>query len=726
MPPKRKAAPRKTKAQAAAEAKAQAEAQAAAAEAQAVEEANVASEAVAQEEKEEETVTVKTTTMTTETVITTTTTVITTEDEPENDSNSKKKELEDVSEMPEKKKTSRSKRKAKDEEETVVEATATAEEQQTPVTPSDQDTEMKEVEAESSSSASSSSAPAPAKANGAPLSMAERMEKLKGLRQKMNASKQANRTDLMAEHQKSKVNHREEAKKARAREAAEEMIAKQEAEEAGEDYERSQFWNYSAESVERWNEKQEAKRVRMDNKFTDWDQMNHKKYLKQVGELKPNLAAYNAKKEAAMHVNEDGELVVASDSGFYRDANSVAFLSDTKPNTLAVDRLAADVVKQIEARSKFSKRRAHKEDEDVNYINDANQRFNQKIARFYDKHTKEIRDDFERGTALATKDKKSEKLGRSDGDASGTDDTNDHDSNSGSDEDEEESDVYEVEKVVGHRREQAAGGGGNVLFYHIKWKDYPDSDSTWEISSQVFCKDMVDEYWKQYLDLGGKKTDPYGDLKKQTSSLLSLNGKRKLDPSSSSATHSGKGGSKSGKASGRSGSISEEPLLPDLSPLVKSSSAAAVATTARGAQGGTQSTSFKRARTNSPERQQSTMVTISTSATSTLTASSTVAKSSRKESVPRKLTSVGPVLITDENWTPPDNWNTWDDHVERVEAIETRSLDRHDKSTMFVHLRWKTGNRFTLHPLSEIHIKAPHKLIEFYERHLQFQESSNA
>lgn len=72
----------------------------------------------------------------------------------------------------------------------------------------------------------------------------------------------------MAEHQKSKVNHREEAKKARAREAAEEMMAKQEAEEAGEDYERSQFWNYSAESVERWNEKQEAKRVRMDNKFT--------------------------------------------------------------------------------------------------------------------------------------------------------------------------------------------------------------------------------------------------------------------------------------------------------------------------------------------------------------------------------------------------------------------------------------------------------------------------
>ncbi|KAF9916250.1 hypothetical protein BX616_004248 [Lobosporangium transversale] len=232
------------------------------------------------------------------------------------------------------------------------------------------------------------------------LTMAERMAKLKGLRQKLNASKQANRADLMTEHQKSKINKREEAKKERAREEAEKLMAKRDAEEAGEDYERSQFWNYSAESVEKWNEKQEAKRQRMDNKFTDWDQVNHKKYLKQVGELKPNLAAYNAKKEAALHTNEDGELVVASDSGFYRDANSVAFLSDAKPDTLAVDRMAADVAKQIDARTRFSKRRAHKEDEDVNYINDANQRFNQKISRFYDKYTKEIRDDFERGTAL--------------------------------------------------------------------------------------------------------------------------------------------------------------------------------------------------------------------------------------------------------------------------------------------------------------------------------------
>ncbi|KAF9934090.1 hypothetical protein FBU30_003371 [Linnemannia zychae] len=400
MPPKRKAAPRKTKAAAAAATEAIAEAKAVAQTTQIAELVETSETTITQDDSHG-TEPDKAITTTTETIVTTTETITTTQQEEETEENNNTKmDVDEPKAKLGKKRSSKRKKEDEEEEKSTEELSTESIEPITPVqvsaVPKVQDQEKKEPESSSSSSSATTYTP---KSNGA-LSMAERMEKLKGLRQKMNASKQANRADLMAEHQKSKTNHREEAKKARAREAAEEMLAKQEAEEAGEDYERSQFWNYSAESVERWNEKQEAKRIRMDNKFTDWEQMNHKKYLKQVGELKPNLAAYNAKKEAAMHVNEDGDLVVASDSGFYRDANSVAFLSDAKPNPLAVDRLAANVVKQIEARAKFSKRRAHKEDDDVNYINDANQRFNQKIARFYDKHTKEIRDDFERGTAL--------------------------------------------------------------------------------------------------------------------------------------------------------------------------------------------------------------------------------------------------------------------------------------------------------------------------------------
>lgn len=38
--------------------------------------------------------------------------------------------------------------------------------------------------------------------------------------------------------------------------------------------------------------------------------------------------------------------------------------------------------------------------EDVTFINDVNRRFNTKVARFYDKYTREIAQSFERGTAV--------------------------------------------------------------------------------------------------------------------------------------------------------------------------------------------------------------------------------------------------------------------------------------------------------------------------------------
>ncbi|KAG0310487.1 hypothetical protein BGZ97_012533 [Linnemannia gamsii] len=399
---------------------------------------------------------------------------------------------------------------------------------------------------------------------------------------------------------------------------------------------------------------------------------------------------------------------------------------------------------------------------------------------------------------LSSKDKEKHrnkaesKKKRANGSASGTDDTSDLDTpgsnsdNSGdSDSDiEEESDVFEVEKVVGHRYDHQ-----NTLSYHIKWKGYSDEESTWEHESQVFCVDMVKDYWKQYVEQGGNRSDLQGTITRPTSSSLSLNGRRKSttfsttlsgnkhgtsNNSSKGDKAGGKAGGGKGGSGGRSGRISPEPLLPDLSPLVKSSAAVAVATgamtattttstttTTTATTGATKPTSSKRARTRSPERQLSTLQSsqkdtntfavptttgsnkswtpstatkmakvtsesrkgVSALATGGATTTTELHQQSRDNAPPRKLTAVGPVLITEENWTPPSHWDSWDSYVERVEAIETRSADRHDRSTMFVHLRWKNGNRLTLHPLQEIHDKAPRRLIDFYEGHLQFQES---
>jgi hypothetical protein len=57
-------------------------------------------------------------------------------------------------------------------------------------------------------------------------------------------------------------------------------------------------------------------------------------------------------------------------------------------------------LRRIEKRSKYSRRRGAKQEEDVDYINDRNMRFNKKAARFYDEFTAEIKQNLERGTAV--------------------------------------------------------------------------------------------------------------------------------------------------------------------------------------------------------------------------------------------------------------------------------------------------------------------------------------
>jgi pre-mRNA-splicing factor SYF2 len=64
----------------------------------------------------------------------------------------------------------------------------------------------------------------------------------------------------------------------------------------------------------------------------------------------------------------------------------------------------ARLVKQMEVaeekHKKWSRHRVANPDATVDYINDRNRRFNEKVARAYDKYTVEIRQNLERGTAL--------------------------------------------------------------------------------------------------------------------------------------------------------------------------------------------------------------------------------------------------------------------------------------------------------------------------------------
>jgi pre-mRNA-splicing factor SYF2 len=62
--------------------------------------------------------------------------------------------------------------------------------------------------------------------------------------------------------------------------------------------------------------------------------------------------------------------------------------------------LVLSCCRRIEKKKKFSRRRAFHEDQDIDYINDRNMRFNKKAERFFGKYTQKIKDDLERGTAL--------------------------------------------------------------------------------------------------------------------------------------------------------------------------------------------------------------------------------------------------------------------------------------------------------------------------------------
>ncbi|KAI0229842.1 Pre-mRNA-splicing factor SYF2, partial [Massospora cicadina] len=236
----------------------------------------------------------------------------------------------------------------------------------------------------------------------ASVSAADRLQKLKELRKRMDESANANRQEVYAEHQRLKTNPKFEAKLEKKTLEAERLRARLEAQERGEDYERIRFWGYSAEAAEKWELKEEERKKRSEIGFTDFNQVAEKKYKKNINKLKPNLGTYETQKkilETGLATEPSLELAVASEVA--TDGRTVRFNAiHPKPSTEAVDRLVNHVKDEISERAKFSKIRPVKEEDDITYINDRNAHFNRKISRAFDKYTKEIRDSFERGTAL--------------------------------------------------------------------------------------------------------------------------------------------------------------------------------------------------------------------------------------------------------------------------------------------------------------------------------------
>ncbi|KAJ9125309.1 hypothetical protein QFC22_000266 [Naganishia vaughanmartiniae] len=254
-------------------------------------------------------------------------------------------------------------------------------------------------------------------AKGGKLSQEERLAKLKELRMRMNQSTLDNRKTLIEDHQKTRTTAREVARLEKQKRLAENLREKINADEAGDDVQRKKNWNYSIEQNERWEERMKLNEEKGRREFNDEAAGFERRYLRDTSQLKVNMTAYRKQKEVALGLPA-GTLVpvevksnaVASSSSkaaagtgeAYGEANSLSYAKD-RPSDDAIDNVMSDMNAAYDRKNKAAKkRRTADEDEqgDVTYINQRNKVFNQKINRFFDKYTQEIRENFERGTAL--------------------------------------------------------------------------------------------------------------------------------------------------------------------------------------------------------------------------------------------------------------------------------------------------------------------------------------
>ncbi|KAL6698827.1 SYF2 splicing factor domain-containing protein [Trichoderma pleuroticola] len=242
----------------------------------------------------------------------------------------------------------------------------------------------------------------------------DRMARFKALQARAKKSSETNFKEATLESQRLSTNPSELTALHRRHAIASHKLLKADTEEAGEDFERKRAWDWTVDESEKWDKRMKKKGVHRDNNaFQDYHQEANKSYKRQLRNVNTDLEKYEKQKMAAIEKaaasggldiveTEDGELIaVDKDGTFYSTADSTSF-TQNKPDKEAIDRLVKDLQRAEDVRLKKRKERMAQngEDGDVTYINEKNKQFNQKLSRFYNKYTAEIRDSFERGTMI--------------------------------------------------------------------------------------------------------------------------------------------------------------------------------------------------------------------------------------------------------------------------------------------------------------------------------------
>uniref|UniRef100_A0A1Q3FE01 Pre-mRNA-splicing factor SYF2 n=1 Tax=Culex tarsalis TaxID=7177 RepID=A0A1Q3FE01_CULTA len=242
----------------------------------------------------------------------------------------------------------------------------------------------------SSTATAPSSEPGPSSSSSAPKTAAEkhaeRMARLKTLHLQRNEARVSNHQEVVAEDERKKLPTNWEARKRQADWLIDDSKARAEAEAKGLDYNRVKLMKVSAAEADRFD-KLKAKKKNADPGFSDYEAQTARQYNRLIKTMEPrDLVKYEEQKAKYGDAFYGGPNVVLQ--GMHKD------------NPGAIDKMVKDLEQQIDKRKKFSRRRTHNDDADIDYINEKNARFNKKLERFYGEHTAEIKQNLERGTAI--------------------------------------------------------------------------------------------------------------------------------------------------------------------------------------------------------------------------------------------------------------------------------------------------------------------------------------
>eukprot|EP00923_Selenidium_pygospionis_P006175 GHVN01010603.1.p1 GENE.GHVN01010603.1~~GHVN01010603.1.p1 ORF type:complete len:471 (+),score=90.36 GHVN01010603.1:923-2335(+) len=221
-----------------------------------------------------------------------------------------------------------------------------------------------------------------------PVELDERGKKLAALRLKMNQSRQLNNKEVIEEKKRWRDPNYEQ--KRQYRESAEHENGVGDASTAGDEKKAAPSHSMEVTAAMVLDRESRQKKKRQNEDGFGWNVFNqdtlYNAHKKRIAQTSFQREEYLKQKE------EMGD-------SFYDPTNALALVS-SKPSEQAKDRLVQSINQQIQNRQKFSRRRAHLEEEDVSYINERNRHYNKKLERAFGKYSLEIKQNLERGTAL--------------------------------------------------------------------------------------------------------------------------------------------------------------------------------------------------------------------------------------------------------------------------------------------------------------------------------------